>query len=135
MSQENVETLRRANEAFNRGDIEGFLAFCGEEVEIEDLNNAPDLPPVAYGKEEARRLFAAWTDAFDDFSGDIEEYIYAGDRHVACLVHYRGKERGSGLTIDFTAVDMWEFRGNKLIHGTLGYRDRESALEAIDLSE
>jgi ketosteroid isomerase-like protein len=135
MSQENVETLRRANEAFNRGDMEGFLAFCGEEVEIEDLNNAPDLPPVAYGKEEARRVLAAWIDAFDDFSGDIKEYIDADERHVACLVHYRGKQRDSGLMIDFIAVDMWELRGNKLIRGTLGYRDRESALKALGLSE
>jgi ketosteroid isomerase-like protein len=112
MSQENVEILRQANGAFNRGDLEGFLAFCGEEVEIEDLNNAPDLPPVAYGKEGARRFLAAWTDAFDDFSGEIEEYIDADDRHVACLVHYRGRQRDSGLVIDFTGVDMWELRGN-----------------------
>jgi hypothetical protein len=89
MSQKNVEILRRANEAFNRGDVEGFLAFCG----------------------------------------DVD------DRHVACLVHYRGKQRDSGLVIDFTAVDMWEFRGNKLLRGTLGYRDRESALEAVGISE
>ena len=99
------------------------------------MNPAPDLPPVARGKEAARRLFAAWIDAFDDFSGEIEEYIDADDQHVACLVHYRGKQRDAGLMIDFTAVDMWEFQGNKLIRGTLGYRDRESALEAIGLSE
>ena len=135
MSQENVEILRQANEAFNRGDVEGFLAFCGEEVEIEDLNNAPDLPPVACGKEAAQQFLAAWTDAFDDFSGEIEEYIDADERHVACLVHYRGTQRDSGLVIDFTGVDMWELRGNKLVRGTLGYRDRESALEAIGLSE
>ncbi len=38
MSSENVEILRRANQAFNRGDVEGFLAFCNDEVEVEDLN-------------------------------------------------------------------------------------------------
>ena len=135
MPQKNVEILRQANEAFNRGDVESFLAFCGDGVEIEDLNNAPDLPPVAYGKEAARRFLAAWTDAFDDFSGEIEEYIDADERHVACLVHYRGRQRESGLVIDFTGVDMWEFRGNKMVRGTLGYRDRESALAAVGMSE
>jgi hypothetical protein len=50
MSQENVELLRQANEAFNRGDLDGFLAFCGEDLEVEDLRNAPDLPRVAHGK-------------------------------------------------------------------------------------
>jgi ketosteroid isomerase-like protein len=91
MSQENVDILRQANEAFNRGDLEGFLAFCSEDLEVEDLNHAPDLPPVAHGKDEARRVFAAWVDVFEDFTGEIEEYIHVDDRYVGCVVHYRGK--------------------------------------------
>jgi ketosteroid isomerase-like protein len=50
MSQENVEVLRRANAAFNRGDIEGFLDFAVEDIEVEDLKHAPDFPPVAKGR-------------------------------------------------------------------------------------
>src|SRR4051794_31498894 len=115
MSKENVEILRRTNEAFNRGDVEGFLAFCSEDLAIEDLNNAPDLPPVAYGKDEARRVVAAWANAFVGFIGEIEEYLDVDDRHVGCLVRYRGKQRDSGLEIEFRGVDMWEVRENKLV--------------------
>jgi hypothetical protein len=39
MSQVNVEIVRRANEALNRGDIEEFLTFYDENVEAEDLMN------------------------------------------------------------------------------------------------
>jgi ketosteroid isomerase-like protein len=131
MAQENVEILRRANATFNRGDVEGFLAFCSEDVEIEDLNHAPDLPPVVRGKDAARHVFAAWMNTFNDFIGEIEEYIDVDDRHVGCLVHYRGKARGSGLEVDFRGVDLWEVRGGKLVRGTLGYADRQSALEAV----
>jgi ketosteroid isomerase-like protein len=135
MSQENVEILRRANEAFNRGGVESFLSFCGDDLEVEDLNNAPDLPAVARGKEEARRVFAAWVDAFDDFGGEIEEYIDVDDRHVGCVVRYHGKARESGLDVSFKAVDMWEVHEGKLVRGTLAYPDRESALLAVGLSE
>src|SRR5437667_12010922 len=89
MSTSNIETLRRANEAFNRGDVQGFLEFCAPDVEIEDLNDAPDLPRVAQGIDQVRETLAAWAEAFDDFQGEIAEYIEAGD-HVACVVDYRG---------------------------------------------
>src|SRR5437763_14768141 len=107
MSQENVELLRRANQAFNRGDYDGFLAFCADDLQVEDLNNAPDLPRVARGKEENRAVFAAWIDAFDDFTGEIQEYIDIDDRHVACVVHYSGRQLDTGLEVESTLVDVW----------------------------
>ena len=133
MSQENVEVLRRANEAFNRGDVEGVLACCHDDVEIEDLNNAPDLPPIVRGKDAARQVFAAWVTAFEDFVGEIEEYIDIDERYVACLVHYRGKAQG--LEVDVRAVDLWEVHGSKLVRGTLGFPNRKQALAAVGLSE
>jgi ketosteroid isomerase-like protein len=133
MSQENVEVLRRANEAFNRGDVEGVLACCHDDVEIEDLNNAPDLPPIVRGRDAARQVFAAWVTAFEDFVGEIEQYIDIDERCVACLVHYRGKAQG--LEVDVRAVDLWEVRGGKLVRGTLGFPNRKQALAAVGLSE
>ena len=99
-------------------------------MESEDLNNAPDLPRVAQGIDQVRETLAAWAEAFDDFQGEIAEYIEAGD-HVACVVDYRGVNRSSGLTVGQRLVDLWKFRDGKLVRGTLGYADRESALEAV----
>jgi ketosteroid isomerase-like protein len=36
MSQENVELIRRACDAFNRGDYEGWLAALDPEVELDE---------------------------------------------------------------------------------------------------
>jgi ketosteroid isomerase-like protein len=135
MSIENVELLRRANEAFNRGDFDAFLALCHEDLEIEDLNRAPDLPRVSRGKAEALQAFAAWTDTFEDFSGEIEEYIDVDEWHVGCVVRYRGTNRAMGLEVEFRGVDMWEVRERKLARGTLGYPDRESAVEHVEQQE
>jgi ketosteroid isomerase-like protein len=134
MLQENVEILRRANEAFNRGDIDAFIALCDEEIEIEDLGNAPDVPRVSRGVSEVRETLEAWVDAFDDFQGNILEYIDSGDR-VACVVDYVGKSRVTGLTVTQKVVDIWEFRAGKFFRGSIGYTDRKAALRAAGLSE
>ena len=133
MSRRNVELLRRANEAFNRGDFDGFFAHCGDDLEVEDLNNAPDVARVTYGKQEARAVFVSWTEAFDDFRGEIQEYIDVDDRYVACVVRYRGTQRETGLVVDSKAIDLWEVRDDKLVRGTIGYPDLKAALEAVGL--
>jgi ketosteroid isomerase-like protein len=134
MSQENVETLRRVNDAFNRGDIEAFIALCAEEIEVEDFSNAPDVPRISRGLSEVRGTFEAWMDAFDEFRGNIVEYIDSGDR-VACVVDYVGRSRATGLTVNQRVVDIWEFRAGKFFRGSIGHTDRKAALEAAGLSE
>jgi ketosteroid isomerase-like protein len=134
MSRENVEILRLANEAFNRGDIDAFIALCDEEIEIEDLGNAPDVPRVSRGVSEVRGSLEAWVDAFDDFQGNIVEYIDSGDR-VACAVDYVGKSQVTGLTVTQRVVDIWEFRAGKFLRGSIGHTDRKTALKGADLSE
>jgi ketosteroid isomerase-like protein len=135
MSQENVEILRQANAAFNRGDIEGFLEFVVDDIEVEELKNAPDLPPVVKGKDAVRGLLVAWTETFGDFRGEIVEYIDVDEHHVACVVHYRGKERRTGMDIEFKTVDIWEIRGRKLVQGKTSFPDRESAIQGMGLPE
>ena len=136
MSQENVEVLSRANAAFNSGDIEGFLEFAAEDIEVEDLKHAPDFPPVAKGKDALRASLVAWTEAFGGgFTGEIVEYLDVDEHHVACVVHYLGKEPRSGMEVDFKSVDIWEIRDGKLIRGKVSFPDRESAVRGMGLSE
>jgi ketosteroid isomerase-like protein len=131
MPRENVEIIRQMNVAFNRGDVEGVLAFMSDDVEIEDLLNAPDMPAVSSGKEEVRAVFEAWLDAFDEFRGEIEEFFDVDAEHVGCVVHYSGKERQTGIATDFTGVDMWELRDGQVVRATLSHRDRQSALDSL----
>jgi uncharacterized protein len=133
MSRENVEIVRRANEAFNRGDIEGCLAFYADDAEVEDLMNAPDLPRVVRGIEEVRRALMAWVQAFDEFRAEIAEYIDEG-HHVVCVTDWYGKSR-EGLTVQLRTGDVVEIRDGKIVRATTGYDSREQALEAVGLSE
>jgi ketosteroid isomerase-like protein len=133
MSQENVEIVRRVSEAFNRGDIEGCLAFYGEDIEIEDLMNAPDVPRVVRGLDGARELLRAWIDGFEVFRQEIVELIDLGDQVVGVSDYY-GTSR-EGLTIHLRVADVVEIRDGKLVRATFGYETRETALQAVGLSE
>jgi ketosteroid isomerase-like protein len=132
MSQQNVEIVRRANEAFNRGDIEGCLAFYDEDVEVEDLMNAPDQPRVTRGMHELRQTVTAWKEGFDEFRGEIVELVEKG-HHVVCVTDYYGKGR-EGPTMRLRVTDVVEVRDGKIVRGTFGYENRRDALEAVGLS-
>jgi ketosteroid isomerase-like protein len=122
MSQENVEIVRQVSDAFNRGDIEGCLAFYGEDVEIEDLMNAPDVPRVVRGIDGARELLTTWSEGFEEFRQDIVELIDLGDTVVG-VSDYHGTSR-EGLTIQLRVADVVEIRDGKLVRVTFGYENR-----------
>ena len=84
MSQHNVEIVRRANAAFNRGDYEGFAETLHPKVEFRDHAHAADVTETLTGTQALLSLLSAWRESFDDFRADISEYIDAGD-NVVCL--------------------------------------------------
>jgi ketosteroid isomerase-like protein len=133
MSQENVEIVRQANAAFNGGDIERCLAIYADDVEVEDLMNAPDMPRVMHGIEEFRQTVMAWVQEFDEFRVEIVELI-DGEDHVVAVADYSGKSR-TGLTTHHRQTDVYEFRSGKVVRATFSYSNREDALEPAGLSE
>jgi hypothetical protein len=51
MGSENVETLKRADEALNRGDFEGLAAAYASDAELVDRANAPDQSTAVTGRD------------------------------------------------------------------------------------
>ena len=133
MSQKNLEMVRLANEALNRGDIEEVLSYYAEDAEFEDLMNAPDLPQVVRGIEEVRQVLMAWAQAFDEFRAEIAEYIDL-EEHVVCVTDYFGRSR-EGVTIRLRTGNVVELRDGKIARVTVGYPSREDALEAVGMPE
>src|SRR5215216_4183912 len=67
MSRENVETLRRGYEAFNRRNIDAWLHALDADVEAQDLPSIPDAP-IRRGHAALREWVSMmddiwWTDA------------------------------------------------------------------------
>ena len=134
MSQENVEMVRVANAAFNRGELDSAFEFYAPDAEFRDLLNGPDQPSVVRGAAAAREVLALWFAAFAELRAEIDEYVDTGDA-VVCAVHWIGHGKGSGISIDVRQFDTYEFQDGKIIRATLGHRSKAEALEALGLPE
>ena len=134
MSRENVEIVRRSNEAFNNGDLEAFVECMAPDAELRDLANAPDQSQVVKGRAAILQVVRLWTEAFDEFRADIEEHEDRGD-FVIGSVHWHGQGKGSGMSVDLHQFDVLEVSEGKIVRATLGFRTRAEALEAAGLSE
>ena len=134
MATENVEILRRANAAFNRGDVDALLELLAPDAEFQDLANAPDQSPVVKGGADIREVWTLWRAVFDELRTDIDEYIDRGDA-VICAAHWQGEGKASGISIDVHQFDLYEFCDGSLVRMILGFGSKDEALEAAGLSE
>ncbi len=134
MSQANVEIAERANAAFNRRDVDAALEFFAPDAELRDLANAPDQGGVIRGVDSIRDAWALWTAAFDELRAEFEELIDAGDAVIAA-VHWQGRGKASGMSIDVRQFDLYELRNGKIVRATLGLKSKADALEAAGLAE
>ncbi|MGA6948527.1 MAG: nuclear transport factor 2 family protein [Solirubrobacterales bacterium] len=129
MSEENVETAKRANAALNRGDFEGVVEVFAADAVLQDLQNAPDQPVTIEGVQAIRQNLTRWADAFDNLRADIEEYIDAPNAVIGAA-HWHGQGKTSGISIDVHQFDLYEFRDGKVVRAILGFRSKNEALEA-----
>ena len=134
MSEENVETAKRANAALNREDFDGLVQVFAADAVLQDLQNAPDQPVTVEGVQAIRQSLSLWADAFDELRIDIEEYI-DGPNAVICAAHWQGQGKTSGISIDVHQFDLYEFREGRVIRAVLGFRSKNEALKAAGLSE
>jgi ketosteroid isomerase-like protein len=132
MSQENVEIMRSAIEAFNRRDGPRFGALLADDAEIVPVRAA--LEGTVYrGPDAAEQYCAAVEESWENLAWEVEEVRDGGDWVVA-LGRIRGEGRGSGAAIDARAGWVARFQ-NGLITTFRTYPDRADALEAVGLPE
>lgn len=132
MSQENVEVMRTAIEAFNRRDGEGFDACLATDTEIVPVRAA--LEGITYvGPDAGTQYCRAVEQSWDDLRWEVEE-IRDGGQWVLALGRIRGKGHDTGAVVDSRAGWLAQFRGG-LITKFQTYPDRTKALEAAGLSD
>ena len=132
MSEENVETVRAAMEAFNRRDGERFGALLARDAEIVPVRAV--LEGTVYrGPEAAVQYCTAVDESWENLRWEVEE-IRDGGAWVLALGHIRGRGRGSGAAIDARAGWVARFREG-LVTNFRTYTDRAEALEAVGLRE
>jgi ketosteroid isomerase-like protein len=131
MSQENVELVYRAHDAFNRRDIDALRALSDPDMEF--IPALVELEGPYRGHDALRRWRENVLGAFPDFSGEVEEVRDLGEVTVA-RVRLRGQGMESDAPTEATLWEVVEWRRSKAIRWR-HFRSEAEALEAVGLSE
>ena len=133
MSEENVEVVRQAWEAYRRLDNEAALALYDPEIEFELRTEGRIDASYYHGLEGVQEFFRNWMSAFGEMRTEVEEWIDAGDQVIAMVRSY-GRGGHSGVPVDMLEAHLWTVRDGKLWRlQTLS--TKAEALEAAGLRE
>ena len=133
MSQENVELLHRDIDAFNRRDLDAFLALMDPAVEFTPYTRALEGLGPYRGHEGVRAWWEESFAALPDLSVDLYEVRDLGDVTLS-RGRLRGTGAGSGASFGRTLWMVTEWRDNKEIWWS-SFESEAEALEAAGLSE
>jgi ketosteroid isomerase-like protein len=132
MSEENVETLRRALEAYGREGLDGYLRYF--DPEIQWTSTGAWIEGATYrGHEGVRRYLGSIEAEIEDLRAEPVELIDAGDR-VVSSVRISGRGKASGAPVELTLISVGELRDG-LAYRIRNYPTMAEALEAAGLSE
>jgi ketosteroid isomerase-like protein len=132
MSQADIETLRAAYEAANRGDWDSALRGMHPDFEWETADQVP-LAGTYRGPEEVRQFFEDQRKAFEEVLFEPEQFLERDDRIVVFALG-RFRPRGSGATVEIRIAHLWTMRDGKAAR-CKAFPVRQDALEAVGLSE
>ena len=132
MSQENVEIVRLAIDAFNRRDLDGVMRDTDPEVEVDWSRSRGVEAGIYRGRAAARGFWNTFFEMFDRVTVVPDEFIECGE-HV--LVPNRTQLWGrDGIEVEAKSVSVVTFRNGRILERRL-YQERAEALEAVGLSE
>jgi ketosteroid isomerase-like protein len=133
MSQENVEVVRKATDALNRRDVDGWLENWAPDAVVDWSNSRGPDAAVYKGHDEIRaftqRFLAAWNDVrieIDDPT-EVEDDLLV----VENIAYLRGRD---GIETQARSAWVITFRDGQQTSLTL-YQTKREALEAAGLSE
>ena len=131
MSQENVEVVRAAYDAFNARDVDGLLRLSAEDCEWQPLR--AQLEGIVYRGHQGVRQFVS------DMDGDWEAFRidpleFHDSRERVAVVGRVSAVGQSGVEIDSIAGFVFELQRGR-IRRIISHSDPEEALEAVELSE
>ena len=136
MSQENLEVVRRALEAWQRGDLDTWLSAYDPAIEWH-----PALERIVGGMENSYRgidgLREAWSmyrSELEDFHNEAQELRDVDKDRVVLLGEMRWRGAASGIDMGSPVGMVVTLRDGKIVH-SIDYLSHEEALEAVGLRE
>jgi ketosteroid isomerase-like protein len=128
MSQENIEVVRDAGVAYNRGDLDTLAAeYWADDIDYRAADGGLDAHGPMHGKDAVRAYVQNWLDTFDDLNVELLELINAGEDQVVAILRFSGRAKLSGVETDVTLAVVYTLRDGKIARGR-EYWTKEQAL-------
>jgi ketosteroid isomerase-like protein len=132
MSEENVKFMRRAYDAYNRGDLEGFAEMLDPDVVWQPDPSWPEVK-ARHGREEVLQLLADIREPLEKNEAVAEKLVEVGDRVVVLHV-WRGVIKGTEDEVEGRLGLVVTLRAGKAIEVRY-FPTFDEALEAAGLRE
>ncbi len=132
MSSQNLEIVRRVNEAFNSGDTERILALVHPDFETVVGPELSVEPDTYRGYDGIRRYFNSFRDAMDEIRFHPESFREAGASVVVAL-RLSAKGRSTGITVEQRLGQVWTIRDGKALQ-VQSYLSYGEALQTVGLA-
>ena len=136
MPQENIDLARRANEAWNRRDLEAMLTLSDPEIEY--VNSPTALEPgTRHGHDGLKAVVRTQWAALTDARLEIDRIFDRGE-DILTLGRLSRQLPGSEARLEDQSLILWRIRDRKLVRiEVLGFGSAEvqAALRANDLTE
>jgi ketosteroid isomerase-like protein len=138
MSEENVETLMRGYEAFNRGDTSELLELAKEiatpDVEWGATGAFPGVEGMYRGPEAMQEWMNVIRSEWEDFRVTLDEVLQDEGDVLVVTELLRGRGRESGVEVEMRVFSAYWFEQGKL-RKRAAFTKRREALEAARLRE
>jgi ketosteroid isomerase-like protein len=135
VSRQNVEIVRRIWEAWELRDNDAALALYDPNVEatsFAEVVGSKDSETHTYrGIEGLRRWMRDFSETFDDFIADPEEFVDAGDG-VVVRVRMSGRGKKSGVPSELVFWNAYRLHGGRVVR-LESHRKEADALRAAGL--
>jgi ketosteroid isomerase-like protein len=132
MSQENVENIRAAMDAWNRGDWDEALKDAAPDVELDNSSNAGEWRGVHRGPDQVKRMWEKFVEPWESVRFEVDEFIDAGEHVVTRqTATFMGRD---GIQVEAHTGWCWTFHDGALTR-LVASNELEDALEAAGLRE
>ena len=128
MSEENVEVLRRAFEAWNRNDWEALMACYAPDVITVPPAEWPEAE-TGTNRETLRRQFVEAKAPWKEERVEVDEIRDLGGDRVLALYRWIGWGKGSHAQVEHPIATLHTLRDSRIVRIEY-FLDQSSALEA-----
>jgi ketosteroid isomerase-like protein len=132
MSQENVDRVYQVADAFNRRDLDAFLAFWDEDAEF--VSRLVAIEGGYHGHDGIRRWWESLLDTWSDLTLEVVDLHAIGDDLTLATVILRGHGAGSDVPVEQMQWHVMRWRDKKAVWLKI-YDAKAEAREAVGLSE